>query len=40
MTPELNATKKTLAETMVVLSKEKADAEVEQNQVAKDSAIA
>jgi hypothetical protein len=29
MAPELAATKKTLAETMIVLSKEKADAEVE-----------
>jgi hypothetical protein len=29
MTPVLNATKKELAETMVVLSKEKAEAEVE-----------
>jgi dynein heavy chain len=40
MAPELAATKKTLAETMVVLSKEKAEAEVEQNIVAKDSAAA
>jgi hypothetical protein len=40
MAPELAVTKKTLAETMVVLSKEKAEAEIEQNLVAKDSAIA
>lgn len=40
MAPELAITKKTLAETMIVLSKEKADAEIEQNIVAKDSAIA
>jgi len=29
MAPELAITKKTLAETMIVLSKEKADAEIE-----------
>jgi dynein heavy chain len=40
MAPELAITKKTLAETMVVLSKEKADAEIEQNIVSRDSAIA
>jgi dynein heavy chain len=40
MAPELASTKKTLAETMIVLSREKADAEIEQNIVAKDSAIA
>lgn len=40
MAPELAITKKTLAETMIVLSKEKADAEVEQNIVSRDSAIA
>lgn len=40
MAPELAITKKTLAETMIVLSKEKADAEIEQNIVSKDSAIA
>ena len=40
MAPELAITKKTLAETMIVLSKEKAEAEIEQNLVAKDSAIA
>lgn len=40
MAPELAITKKALAETMIVLSKEKADAEIEQNIVSKDSAIA
>lgn len=40
MAPELAMTKKTLAETMEVLSKEKADAEVEQAIVSRDSAIA
>ena len=40
MAPELAITKKTLAETMIVLSKEKAEAEIEQNLVAKDSALA
>jgi dynein heavy chain len=40
MAPELAITKKALAETMVVLSKEKADAEVEQNIVSRDSAAA
>lgn len=40
MAPELAVTKKALAETMEILSKEKAEAEVEQNIVAKDSAAA
>ena len=40
MAPELAITKKALAETMIVLSKENADAEIEQNIVSKDSAIA
>jgi len=40
MAPELAATKKTLAETIEVLNKERADAEIEQNIVSRDSAIA
>lgn len=40
MAPELAITKKTLAETMIVLEKDRADAEIEQNIVSKDSAIA
>jgi len=40
MAPVLETTKKALAETMVILSKEKADAAVEQAIVAKESAAA
>ena len=40
MAPILVVTKKTLAETMTVLAKEKADAAVEQASVAKDEAEA
>ena len=40
MAPVLEVTKKALAETMVILAKEKADASVEQAIVAKESAAA
>lgn len=40
MAPELAETKKTLAATIEVLNKERADAEIEQNIVSRDSAIA